>query len=336
MLSNRIQILLVILMVSCGVANGQEGFVFEFNNPFYEDVRQQDEATYHYIRSADIRYVKKSIPVDKSFNKTIEYYYNYRCVLDSIVERGRGDKVKLTVYNYDSLYRLTSKIDSFKNSSGWDSAYRHNWEYNTDGIVRRITEGWVFYDQPGFKRYALMPEIEFDTIIGDMTRYRSGILGIRFPSDSLEQDSYLWPNQPKVYYWTRDGNLVLHSTDSIYSTMTIEETDAGYEVRYHLYRGDSSTLMRINTFDVTWEPQMSKVWYKGEWVLLEDHRYDKNGNELMNTKLDPISGVKSTTTFIRNQSNGRIEKELSPITNYSRNGFDSKVSVIEVIYTYSE
>mgnify|MGYP001580729204 FL=1 len=306
----------------------QDEIVFTYENPFYEDCRLVDQPTHQYIKNNDIKYLKKTIKIGRDIAHVTQHFYNERAVLDSVVETNETGEKKLSVYTYDSLFRLTSKIDSFKNKTGWDSLYVHHWIYGESGTIQRIEQGWSFFDQPGFQRHTFMPTIIFDTVISDMVRYK-------MVEPMLDEQAKLILDKDPTLLWVRDGRLVLYGTDSVYSSIDVSDIGDEYEMRYHLYKGDSVTLMRIRRYDIKWQIKASKVFYKGEWVLLQDHRYDRSGYELMNTKYDPVSGIKSTTTFIRDQENGRIDKELSPVTYTTLEGKPPRISVTEVTYFYS-
>ena len=327
MLQKQLRLLFIFVICSPMVALSQDAVVFVYDNPFYEDCRLVDIHTHAYIKASGTRYLEKMVKSGNSTTRIVAYYYNDRATLDSVIDSDGSDSYKLTIYTYDSLSRLIAKIDSFKTNSGWDSVYHKTWTYRINGNVDRIDEGWSYFDQP-YQRLTLLPTIVYDTLIGDMARYKrvGPLVGL---------DGSPFPDPNPSYLWLRDGKLVLKGTETVYSSMTISDLGEEQEIRYNLYRGDSATLMRISRYDLNWQLKASKVYYKEEWVLLEDHRYDRNGYELMNTKSYPISGIKSTTTFIRDQTNGKIERELSPVTYDSKGGGPPRITVAEVTYTYS-
>ena len=329
MLLKLIQLLTILLLGAPLSAIGQHDAVFSFDNPFYEDCHLVDQSTLRYIKSNNIQYLRKTVKTGKETTRVVEHYYNDRATLDSVVDTDGSGKYTLTVYTYDSLFRLTAKTDSFKTTSGWDSIRNKTWTYRHNGAVDRIDEAWSFFDQTGFNHYKFKPSIVYDTVIGDMSRYQKG-----WPLMNLDGSPFKDSNPN--YLWLRAGKLVLIGTDSIYASMKISDLGEEQEIRYHLYRGDSATLMRISRYDLNWQLKASKVYYKGEWVLLEDHRYDVNGYELMNTRFDPLTGIKSTTTFIRDQSNGKLEKELSPVTLEAKDGMPPRISVTETSYFYTK
>jgi hypothetical protein len=303
--------------------------VFAFENPFYEDCRLVDQSTHQYVKANDIRYVKKTIKVGKSTSSIIEHFYNERAVLDSVREHYGNQVKRITSYVYDSSSRLTSKIDSFVTANVPDSLHMFNWVYNSGDTLNTLQRGHTYFDRPGFKyvHCTFFPQIVYDTLIGDMIRYK--LVG---PLMNLDGGFSALDNP--VYYWIRDGKLVLSGSDTAYVSIRISGHDDGYEIRYHEFKGNFSTLMRINTFNAQWQLQASKVFFKGEWALLEDHRYHANGYEIMNTKYDPVNGIQTVTTFIRDMSNGKIEKEFSPITTDTKNGLPPSVSVTEVEYSF--
>jgi len=330
MLQKQIQLLTLFLIVSTCVQGQETEPVFAFNNPFYEDCQLVDLQTHLYIKSNGIKYLRKTAKTGNETDRVTEYFYNERADLDSVIDVCGPIQKKLSIYKYDSLFRLTMKIDSFISKSGWDSVYRKNWTYKPSGEILHIQEGWSYFDQPGFKRFKFMPQIVYDTMIGDMTRYEMIGPLLDVYGNALHDEN---PN----YLWLREGELVLKGTDSLYTSSEFTDIGEEFELRQFLYRGDSATLMRISRYDVLMQIKACKVFYENEWVLLEDHRYNNvTGSELMKTIYNPVTGIKSTTTFLRDRSDGRIEKELSPITVDSENGKSPRVYVTEVTYFYSK
>lgn len=324
----RLTAYIFVLVMTCISSFAQHNQVYTFQNPFYEDCRLVDFPTYQYIKSEGIRYLKKTEKTGQNNHRIIEHFYNERAVLDSVKLFENGVLHRISKYSYDDSSRLILKIDSFASSNKPDSVRTSNWAYLKNGHVSYVNRHVVYYDQPGFKRFTLFATIAYDTTIGDMMRYKSVYL-VGLNGKPLYKE-----NNP-IHYWIQDGNLVWYGTEEKYHTMTIDKRDLEIEVKYHVYRGDSASLMRISRYDQRWQIKASKVLYNGLWELLEDHRYDVNGYELMNTKYDPVTKMKSTTTFIRDPSTGKIEKTLSPTTEFDGKKDHPTVSVTEVIYTYS-
>lgn len=331
-------------------ANGQSD-VYKFENPFYEDCVVLDATTHKYIKKNGIAYVKKSITRKDKIYSTIIYYYNKRSLLDSTVLRYGLNLQHSSHYGYDSLFRLVTKIDSFFSQSVLDSIHHRSWDYYEDGMVKWLNKSKAYYRKTGYPTFRIYPTIEFDTLIGDMYRYRySQILwnnNKEEPEQSpketvggLEWQSSFADN-PNFYFWIQDGRLVLKGTDNLFESVKVKEHGEGYDLSYYVFRNDTNTCLGVQTFGTDWQPSSSSVFYNGEWVVIDDNKYMRDVSLVLSSHYEVESNILTTITYIRDKGSQQLTKgiirELYPYYLDPTNKESKQIErVTNVSYEYSK
>lgn len=303
-------IFIVLVLVFLPMVYGQsEEYAFE--NPFYEDCSLLDWGTLQYLKDNNLRTVTRTYIDETEMLFVEEYFYNERFVLDSTRLNMRRGK-RLTIYTYDSLNRLTSKLDSMSTNNVADSSIVRFWSYNEDGSVLRVGKQKTIFHEHDKVLFRFYPTIEFDTTIGDMTRYVQVDPLVYVDTAGLDQ------NTLPYHYWIREGQLVLKGTSDAYERVDIVQAGDGMECKYYVHHNDSTTLLRVSAFDSEWQPVSSKLFHNNEWVELEDYRYDAKRMCLLKEVKDVNDNMVTTTTYTRETSSGKLMHERTVMEKFGK------------------